>query len=51
MDYQVRVFLILIIAITLIYFLANEYIGGNILNKMITVAFNSISIISGTGLQ
>lgn len=50
MDYQVRVFfLILIIAITLIYFLANEYIGGNILNKMITVAFNSISIISGTG--
>ncbi len=49
-DHQVRVFiLILFIAILLIFFFANNYIDGNYLNKVITVSFNTISIISGTG--
>ena len=49
-DHQVRVFiLILFIAILLIFYFANNYIDGNYLNKVITVSFNTISIISGTG--
>ena len=49
-DHQVRAFiLILIIAIVLIFYFANRYIDGNFFNKIITVAFNTISIISGTG--
>ncbi len=49
-DHQVRAFiLILIIAIILIFYFANRYIDGNFFNKIITVAFNTISIISGTG--
>ena len=49
-DHQVRVFiLILFIAIVLILYFANSFIEGNYLNKLITVSFNSISIISGTG--
>ena len=49
-DHQVRVFiLILFIAIVLIFYFANNFIDGNYLNKIITVSFNTISIISGTG--
>ncbi len=49
-DHQVRVFiLILLIAILLIFYFANNYIDGNYLNKVITVSFNTISIVSGTG--
>ena len=49
-DQQVRVFiLILFIAIVLIFYLANNFIDGNYLNKVIAVSFNTISIISGTG--
>ncbi len=49
-DQQVRVFiLILFIAIVLIFYLANNFIDGNYLNKVLAVSFNTISIISGTG--
>ncbi len=49
-DHQVRVFiLILLVAILLIFYFANNYIDGNYLNKVIAVSFNTISIISGTG--
>ncbi len=49
-DHQIRVFiLILLIAILLIFYFANNYIDGNYLNKVIAVSFNTISIISGTG--
>ena len=49
-DHQVRVFiLILLIAILLIFYFANNYIDGNYLNKVTAVSFNTISIISGTG--
>ena len=49
-DHQIRVFfLLLIIAITMIYFFANTYIDGNYFSKFIAVSFNTISIISGTG--
>ena len=49
-DHQIRVFfLVLIIAITIIFFLANNYVDGNYLSKFIIVSFNTISIISGTG--
>ncbi len=49
-DHQVRVFiLILLIAILIIFYFANNFIDGNYLNKLIAVSFNTISIISGTG--
>ena len=49
-DHQVRLFLIiLIISITIIYFFAKNYIDGNLLHKLSTISFNTISIISGTG--
>ena len=49
-DHQIRVFfLLLIIAITLIFFFANTYINGDYFSKIIAVSFNTISIISGTG--
>ena len=49
-DHQIRVFfLLLIIAITLIFFFANSYINGDYFSKIIAVSFNTISIISGTG--
>ncbi len=50
-DHQVQLFLvILIIAITIIYILAKDFIdGSNIISKIIHVSFNTISIISGTG--
>ena len=49
-DHQIRVFfLLLVIAIAMIFFFANTYIDGNYFSKIITVSFNTISIISGTG--
>ena len=49
-DQQIKVFLLVLSsAIALIYFLASEYIDGNYISKFITVSFNTISIISGTG--
>tara|TARA_Y200000002_G_scaffold380640_1_gene392617 strand:+ start:66 stop:1514 length:1449 start_codon:yes stop_codon:yes gene_type:complete len=49
-DHQIRVFiLVLSIAIIIIFYLANYYINGNYLNKLVAVSFNTISIISGTG--
>ncbi len=49
-DHQIRVFfIVLIIAITMIFFFANSYIDGSYLSKIIAVSFNTISIISGTG--
>ncbi len=49
-DHQVRVFIsILLIAIILIFYFANTYIYGNYIEKIVTVSFNTISIISGTG--
>ena len=49
-DNQVRVFLIILISsISIIYLFANHYIDGGIIHKFISIAFNTISIISGTG--
>ena len=49
-DQQVRIFLlILFISILIIYFLAEAYIDGNLFQKIISISFNTISIISGTG--
>lgn len=49
-DNQVQVFLlILLFSIISIYFFANENIEGSNNKKIISIAFNSISIISGTG--
>ncbi len=49
-DQQVRVFFyILTISTFMIYFLAEIYIDGNFYDRIITIAFNTISIISGTG--
>ena len=49
-DHQVRVFmLVLFIAVALIFYFANNFIDGNYLDKIVTVSFNTISIISGTG--
>ena len=49
-DHQIRLFiLILIIAISLIYFFAQPYLQGSAFQKLTTVSFNTVSIISGTG--
>ena len=49
-DHQIRVFfLVLVIAITMIFSFANIYLDGNYFSKIIAVSFNTISIISGTG--
>ena len=49
-DHQVRLFLaILIISISMIYYFAKDYIDGGVVNKLSTISFNTISIISGTG--
>ncbi len=50
-DHQVRLFLIiLIIATTIIYILAKDFIeGSGFISKIISISFNTISIISGTG--
>ena len=49
-DHQVRIFLlILFVSIFIIYFFAEIYIDGDVFQKIITISFNTISIISGTG--
>ncbi len=49
-DHQVRLFLtILIISIIMIYYLARDYVEGDIFHQISTISFNTISIISGTG--
>ena len=49
-DQQVKIFLlILFVSVFLIYFLAKNFLNGSELNKIITISFNTISIISGTG--
>ena len=49
-DHQVRIFfIILIISISIIYSFAERYISGNIIEKIVTISFNTISIVSGTG--
>ena len=49
-DHQVRVFLLILsIAVILIFYFANNYVDGNYLRKIVSVSFNTISIISGTG--
>lgn len=49
-DHQIRLFLIiLILAITLIYYFARPYVNGDYIQQLITISFNTISIISGTG--
>ena len=49
-DHQIRLFLIILIfAITLIYYFARPYVNGNYIHQLITISFNTISIISGTG--
>ncbi len=49
-DHQVKIFLlILIVSIFLIYFLANKFVEGSVFQKFISISFNTISIISGTG--
>jgi trk system potassium uptake protein TrkH len=49
-DHQVRIFLlILFVSIFIIYLFAEVYIDGNFFHKIISISFNTISIISGTG--
>ncbi len=49
-DHQVRIFIIiLLISTLLIYFFAQKYVEGGKISKFITISFNTISIISGTG--
>ena len=49
-DEQVKIFLIiLIIIIFSLYFLAGDFIEGNVFDKYAHITFNTISIISGTG--
>ena len=49
-DHQVKIFLlILFVSIFLIYFLANNFVEGSVFQKFISISFNTISIISGTG--
>ena len=49
-DHQVRVFLlILFVSIFIIYLFAEVYIDGSFFKKIISISFNTISIISGTG--
>jgi trk system potassium uptake protein TrkH len=49
-DQQIKIFIfILSSSIILIFFLAQEYVSGTYLDKLIGISFNTISIISGTG--
>ena len=49
-DNQIRVFLIILLFATLIiFFLANSFVEGTYFKKFISISFNTISIISGTG--
>ena len=49
-DQQIRIFILLLIfSISLIYFFAQDYLSGDYFRKITVIAFNTISIISGTG--
>ena len=49
-DHQIRLYLvILLIAISLIFYLARPYVEGNMFDQFSNISFNTISIISGTG--
>ena len=49
-DHQVRVFIIVLLTATItIFYFANNYINGDFISKIVSVSFNTISIISGTG--
>ena len=49
-DHQVKIFLlVLLVSISLIYFFAQSFLYGSEIRKFITISFNTISIISGTG--
>ena len=49
-DHQIRLFLIILIfAISSIYFFNSNNFEGNFLDEISTISFNTISIISGTG--
>ena len=49
-DNQIRLFLIILIfAVSIIFYLARTYVDGSTLQKLTTISFNTISIISGTG--
>ncbi len=49
-DHQIRLFLgILIFAIASIYYFAQSFVEGDTFQKLSTISFNTISIISGTG--
>ena len=49
-DHQIRMFLlILFVSIIIIYLFAERFVEGNLLQKVISISFNTISIISGTG--
>ena len=49
-DHQVRIFLLILsVSIFIIYFFAEKYVNGNLFEKIISISFNTISIISGTG--
>ena len=49
-DNQIRVFLLILLFATLvIFFLASSFVEGTYVRKFISISFNTISIISGTG--
>ena len=49
-DHQVRAFIIILLIATItIFYFANNYINGDLISKIVSVSFNTISIISGTG--
>ena len=49
-DHQVKIFLlILLISISLIFSLAHQFLDDDNLSNILTISFNTISIISGTG--
>ena len=49
-DHQIRIFLLLLlVSIFLIYYFAQSYLVGTNIQKFISISFNTISIISGTG--
>tara|TARA_Y100000992_G_scaffold299346_1_gene265988 strand:- start:131 stop:1576 length:1446 start_codon:yes stop_codon:yes gene_type:complete len=49
-DHQIRAFIIILLIATItIFYFANNYINGDLISKIVSVSFNTISIISGTG--
>ena len=48
-DHQVRLFIVILsFSIILIYFFANSFVEGTSFQKLVSISFNTISIISGT---